>query len=109
MSRVTPGPYELARYASQLEAERDTEKLRADSLQRLQGVTQAKLERARSALQYIGEMQPKVLAMIQANGFVWDDRDSIGNEPGNWQHLAFTLYSTICEIDSIAHAAEGSP
>jgi hypothetical protein len=54
------------------------------------------------ALTRISEQQPKTLAMIRANGFVFDD---IGREPGNWQHLAFTIYTDLCEIDSLARAA----
>jgi len=55
-----------------------------------------------AALERIAEQQPKTLAMIRDNGFVFD---SIGKEPGNWQHLAFTIYTDLCEIDSIARAA----
>lgn len=44
-------------------------------------------------------MQPEALAMIQRNGFVFED---IGCEPGNWQHLAFTLYTTLCEAEWVA-------
>jgi hypothetical protein len=47
------------------------------------------------ALERIAEQQQKMLAMI----------DSIGKEPGNWQHLAFTIYTDLCEVDSIARSA----
>ena len=55
-----------------------------------------------AALERIAEQQPKTLAMIRRNGFVFDD---IGAEPGNWQHLAFSIYTDLCEVDSIARAA----
>ena len=42
--------------------------------------------------------------MIEANGFVFTD---IGKEPGNWQHLAFSVYTDLCEADTIARAALG--
>lgn len=54
------------------------------------------------ALSKIAEQQPKVLAYIEANGFVFDD---IGKEPGNWKHLAFSIYSDLCEVDTWARAA----
>lgn len=54
------------------------------------------------ALEEIARMQPDALKMIERNGFIFDD---IGDEPGNWQHLAFTLYVSLCEIESIARAA----
>jgi hypothetical protein len=53
----------------------------------------------REALERIAQMQPETVDMLRRHGFVFD---SIGTEPGNWQHLAFTLYTTICEIDTIA-------
>lgn len=56
----------------------------------------------KDALQRIAAQQPAMLKTIEANGFVFD---SIGNEPGNWQHLAFTIYTSLCEIDIIARTA----
>lgn len=55
-----------------------------------------------AALQRISEQQPKTLEMIRRNGFVFDD---IGCEPGNWQHLAFTIYTDLCEVDTVARNA----
>ena len=55
-----------------------------------------------TALREIADQQPKTLEMIRANGFVFD---SIGAEPGNWQHLAFTIYTDLCEVDTLARAA----
>ena len=55
-----------------------------------------------TALEEIAAKQKLVLEMIERNGFVFAE---IGREPGNWQHLAFTLYTEICEIDTIAKSA----
>jgi hypothetical protein len=54
------------------------------------------------ALGRIAAQQPKTLEMLRSNGIVFD---SIGNEPGNWQHVAFSIYTDLCEVDSIARAA----
>lgn len=56
----------------------------------------------REALERVAQKQPEALAMIERNGFVFD---SIGAEPGNWQHLAFSLYNDLCEVESIARSA----
>lgn len=56
------------------------------------------------ALLDIASRQQQMLAIISENDFVFT---SIGREPGNWQHLAFTLYSEICDIDVIARVALG--
>lgn len=62
--------------------------------------------RTRDALFRIADTQQAALAIIRSNGFVFED---IGQEPGNWQHLAFTLYSEICEVDIIARHALDIP
>ena len=54
------------------------------------------------ALEEIAAKQQLILKIIESNGFVFTD---LGKEPGNWRHLAFTLYTQICEIDSIARSA----
>jgi hypothetical protein len=53
----------------------------------------------REALQRIAGFQPEALRIIRENGFVFT---SLGQEPGNFEHLAFTLYSMICEVSWIA-------
>lgn len=57
------------------------------------------------ALERISEQQQTTLRMIKDNGFVFD---SVGCGPGNWQHLAFTLYTDLCEVDTIARGALAS-
>jgi hypothetical protein len=59
-------------------------------------------DRYRDALERIKAQQPETLEMIRRNGFVFD---SIGHEPGNWQHLAFTIYNDLCSVDTIVRAA----
>jgi hypothetical protein len=61
-----------------------------------------RLSRAEAALREIALKQPAVLDIIQRNGFVFTD---MGREPGNWQHLAFTIYTSLCEVDQTARAA----
>jgi len=55
-----------------------------------------------NALQVIATKQEEAFKTIKDNGFVFKD---LGREPGNWQHLAFTLYTMLCEIDVIAKTA----
>ena len=65
-----------------------------EALEELVGV----LKRAR-------DVQPNALAVIRDNGYVWEDKDSLGIEPGNWQHLSFSLYTYLCEINLWAEQA----
>ena len=60
------------------------------------------INRLRLALEQIARMQPRMLEIIESNGFVFDD---IGSDPGNWQHLAFSIYTDLCEVDTIARSA----
>jgi hypothetical protein len=66
------------------------------------GALAARIEEAQAALREIESIQPKVLGYIRSNGFVFD---GIGTEPGNWHHLAFSVYIDLCEADAIARAA----
>lgn len=58
-----------------------------------------------AALRRIAEQQPRVLAYIRREGFVFD-----GNlvDYTGWKKLAFSVYSDLCEVDSIARAALSS-
>ena len=60
-----------------------------------------------NTLKRIAAKQQEALRMIESNGFVFDG--PLGAEPGNWEHLAFSLYTDICEIDTWARAALGTP
>ena len=64
--------------------------------------TEEQLHVAEAALREIAKKQQETLEMIRSNGFVFD---SIGKEQGNWQHLAFSIYTDICEIDVAARSA----
>lgn len=59
-------------------------------------------ERYRSALEMIGAKQQETLETLRSNGVVFD---AIGNDPTNWQHVAFTIYTDLCEMDTWAHQA----
>ena len=85
-----------------LEAERDKWKEHGEAIDRTVKrlrAAEAERDRLRAALERIETIQPKVLGYIRDNGFVFD---GIGTEPGNWQHLAFSIYSDLCEADAIA-------
>jgi hypothetical protein len=60
-------------------------------------------ERLREALERIRAQQPMTLETLRRNGVVFDG--PLGNDPGNWQHVAFTIYTDLCETESIARAA----
>jgi hypothetical protein len=65
------------------------------------------IDRYEGTLRQIAETQQKALKVIESNGFVFDG--PLGAEPGNWQHLAFSLYTDICEVDVWARNALGVP
>lgn len=55
-----------------------------------------------AALEAIAEIQPATLDKLRRHGVVFDD---IGADPTNWQHVAFTIYTDLCQADSIARSA----
>lgn len=56
-----------------------------------------------TALREIAAQQQKTLAWLEANGIVFDG--PLGTDPKNWQHVAFSIYTDLCEVDMIAHNA----
>lgn len=58
---------------------------------------------ALEALERIAEQQQKTLGWIRANGIVFDG--PLGTDPSNWQQVAFSIYSDLCEVDTIARSA----
>lgn len=44
---------------------------------------------------------PRAQAVMKERGFVFDDLDTPG-----WQKVAFSLYSDLCEADSLLRALE---
>jgi hypothetical protein len=59
----------------------------------------------RLALEQISEQQQQTMAKLRKHGIVFD---AIGADPSNWQHVAFSIYTDLCEVDSIARAALAS-
>lgn len=68
-------------------------------------IANERAERAETALREISEQQPKTIDWLRANGIVFDG--PLGADPDNWEHVAFSIYTDLCEMDSIAHAALG--
>jgi len=84
--------------------DREARRIVLSTVSRLEGANRA-LHQDRAALmeclEKAAQAQPKALGYVRANGFVFDD---IGSEPGNWKHLAFSLYSDLCEINADAES-----
>jgi len=57
----------------------------------------------RAALEQIAEQQPKTIDWLRANGIIFDG--PLGTDPDNWENVAFSIYSDLCETDAIARAA----
>jgi glycyl-tRNA synthetase beta chain len=60
-------------------------------------------DQLRAALDRVAEQQPKTIDRLRANGIVFDG--PLGTDPDNWEHVAFAIYSDLCEMASIARAA----
>lgn len=61
------------------------------------------LATTRQALTEVSERQPKTIDWLRANGIVFDG--PLGIDPGNWEHVAFSIYNDLCEADDIARRA----
>jgi hypothetical protein len=57
------------------------------------------------ALERISKQQQHTLGWLESNGIVFDG--PLGKDPKNWQHVAFSIYSDLCEVDIWAHHALG--
>ena len=66
--------------------------------------TQAQLVAAQQALQEIKAIQPETLARLRDDGVVFDERPH-RRDPGNWQQVAFWIYTDLCEVETIASTA----
>jgi hypothetical protein len=62
-----------------------------------------KLQEFKEALEKIAQAQPRVLRWLELNGIVFDG--PLGADPTNWQHVAFSIYTDLCEVDTIARQA----
>lgn len=58
---------------------------------------------ATDALKRIAAQQPKTLETLRSHGIVFDG--PLGTDPKNWQHVAFSIYTDLCEVDSWANEA----
>ena len=69
------------------------------------GVSQAQLNQMGE--QAFAETKSKMRASTDARqqAYVRCIVTDIVREPGNWQHLAFSIYTVVCEVDTIARAA----
>lgn len=56
----------------------------------------------RDALRAVAKFQADELAVFRSHGIRFED---IGVDPKNWQHIAFSLYSDLCEVETIARNA----
>lgn len=61
------------------------------------------LAQIEEALEQIAEQQPKTLDWLRAHGIIFEG--PLGTRIGNWEHVAFSIYTDLCETDSIARAA----
>jgi ribosomal protein S27AE len=57
------------------------------------------------ALERIAEQQQQTLAKLRKHGIVFE---AIGADPSNWQHVAFSIYTDLCQVDTIARTALAS-
>jgi hypothetical protein len=64
---------------------------------------EARAVTAETALQEIANQQQKTLGWLRSNRVVFDG--PLGNDPANWQHVAFSIYTDLCEAASLARAA----
>lgn len=61
---------------------------------------EARAAAAETALRKIAAQQQKTLGWLEANGVVFDG--PLGTDPSNWQHVAFSIYADLCEMDTWA-------
>lgn len=62
---------------------------------------EAEIACLRDGLWRIAEQQTRTLDWLQANGIVFNG--PLGNDPANWQNIAFSIYNDLCEVDAWAH------
>lgn len=59
----------------------------------------------REALEKIGAQQRKTLERFRMNGIVFDG--PFDADPKNWENVAFSIYTDLCEVDLWAKQALG--
>lgn len=72
------------------------------ALAELEAVT-ARETRMREALEAVQAQQPATLEWIRRHGIVFDG--PLGTDPSDWEHVAFSIYTDLCETEAIATAA----
>ena len=65
----------------------------------------AERQQAIDALRELEPMQQRVLAGFEKHGIVFDRAPSVNPDPSDWQQVAFSIYTSLCEVDSIVSAA----
>jgi hypothetical protein len=55
------------------------------------------------ALEEIKEKQPEMMETFRKHDIVFDA--PLGGNPRNWQHVAFSIYTRLCECEWIASRA----
>jgi hypothetical protein len=61
-----------------------------------------RVERLETALRDVAEKQRAALQVFVRHGIKFED---IGHDPTNWQHIAFSLYTDLCELAGVAERA----
>jgi len=55
-----------------------------------------------AVLEKIAAQQPKVLEVLRSHGIVFRE---LGHDPTNFEHVAFSIYTYLCEVDCWAREA----
>ncbi len=63
----------------------------------------ARVRELEGALREISRQQPRTVDTMRRNHVVFDG--PLGNDPRNWQHVAFSIYNDLVQVDGIARAA----
>lgn len=93
---------ELAAVRAELRSLQERQEILADALA-IAGEEVVKLSEFKQALEEIAKAQPRTLRWLELNGVVFDE---IPNpDPSNWQSVAFSIYTDLCEVDMIARQA----
>jgi hypothetical protein len=93
---------ELAAVRAELRSLQERQEILADALA-IAGEEVVKLSEFKQALEEIAKAQPRTLRWLELNGIVFTG--PLGTDPSDWQQVAFSIYSDLCEVDTIARMA----
>lgn len=93
---------ELAAVRAELRSLQERQEILADALA-IAGEEVVKLSEFKQALEEIAKAQPRTLRWLELNGVVFDG--PLGTDPSDWQQVAFSIYTDLCEVDMIARQA----